>query len=159
MRLLRQYFAQWSSSLVYVSKPRRTLISAIVCAFLYAYMKSNRLWQSVWLNVSYNPRQSLLRQIDYPSFFYIYVIFVPLHEENALPLHPLPQSQCWCFCEREAHLARKLRLKLTWLRGRGEEGYHGVCKSANDFEFHLIVSTVLSGILFLNPYVMSPIDA
>ena len=81
-------------------------------------------------------------------------MFAPLHEENALPFTPLPQSQCWCFCEREACLARKRRLKSTLRRGRGEEGHHGVCKSANDFEFHLIVSTVLSGILFLNPYVM-----
>ena len=36
--------------------------------------------------MSCNPRQKLLRQIDYPS----YTWFLPSHEEYALPLHPSP---------------------------------------------------------------------
>ena len=55
------------------------------------------------------------------------------------PSPPLLKKQCWCFFKDEACLARKIQLKSALHRGRGQGGYHGIGKSADDCDqFHLI---------------------
>jgi len=57
------------------------------------------------------PDKTCWGKLNIPHFFEIHEVIVPLLNENAIPLPPPPPplaNQCWCFCEGEACLSKKL---------------------------------------------------